>query len=805
MRKLLMIVQLWMICFLATSANAQTIAHIQPDAAAPGMTIALEILAHQDSIGTFGPDGFAPAGLQVKLADDLDNQRVIVGVPVVSWRGRMIQVPLFILPKAWFGPVMLRVVRGNAVSAPVSFEIVQPRLPIDVVGSVTLGDSSLGRTLTEGNTLVVQSMNIRGDLGNRSQVVLDVRDPDLSTPGNSRYLPLTILSVGPIKLTNVDVDLSARGKDGGPGGGAGGSGNQGTGGIGYTGGGSSTATSDSNVGSATGPTTSNGGNSITGAIGGGSDQSDQGGGGGTSHPFGTSGEAGVPNDDSSPGGYGGGSAGGEDLDVGAFGGGGGAFAHDATPGVGQGNNAGKRTGGRLLLPLAGGSGGGAGNSRDDDIFPAGSGGGGGGALAIIGFDAVELTNTKFLLRGDSGTTGTDNTAGGGGGAGGGVIAAGAASFKADRFTINVDSGKGGNPTTNGFAGGAGSIGMSRIDGIDECLNCQLPATNHTSLSQKRLPLQVNETITVEGYAGASDLYTENVAIYYRNSHSEWVRVDTVAFDLNGRRVWKKTIPALNDALLFVSAYQQVNAPRSADMHDLEPTWISTHVSHQIVNTTSRAQAGAPDTIYFPLTKVEKCSDTNVVIRNQGEAVLNISGLNVDAPFEANDFVKPIGGYDSSTVTLRYCPKAAGCDTIVAALVTDAGVDSIVLIGCAILTDEQVQFSPSNTLEFNPTRVGECDTMTLVVRSIGEDTVTIQFGGLLQPPFNIDTAGKKTRLGKQELETFTVTFCPTDSGLVFDTARMFDPDHDIFVLGVGLRSILVKRDIVFEGPVCLNYG
>src|SRR5688500_4135883 len=65
-------IHLWIvICFVASIASAQgpTIKHIQPDVAAPGMTVAVEMLAHVDSIGAFGSDGLAPAGLSIKLID----------------------------------------------------------------------------------------------------------------------------------------------------------------------------------------------------------------------------------------------------------------------------------------------------------------------------------------------------------------------------------------------------------------------------------------------------------------------------------------------------------------------------------------------------------------------------------------------------------------------------------------------------------------------------------------------------------------------------------------------------------------
>src|SRR5690242_9016785 len=63
--------------------NAQPrIAYIQPDEAAAGMTIALEILAPNSPIPSFGTDGLAVKGTQVVLLNPKDSNRVMLGPPV---------------------------------------------------------------------------------------------------------------------------------------------------------------------------------------------------------------------------------------------------------------------------------------------------------------------------------------------------------------------------------------------------------------------------------------------------------------------------------------------------------------------------------------------------------------------------------------------------------------------------------------------------------------------------------------------------------------------------------------------------
>lgn len=803
MSKLLSMIQVWIVLWLAPStviAQWPTIAHIQPDVAAPGMSIAVEILAHVDSVGAFGNDGLAPAGLSIKLIEAFDTQRVIVGIPVVSWQGRMIQVPFFVRSNAFAGPVPFRIVSGSKVGNVDTFFVEHAQPTIRVNGPIILGDNGLGGRLSKRNTLLVRGLVINGEQGNRATIEADLNDPDPLTPGNPRLLPLTILSLGPIRISHADLRFEGRGKNGASGGGGGGSGYEGTGGYGYTGGGSSTATSDSNVGSGSGPTVGFGGSSPTGALGGVSDVGDQGGGGGTGHPFGKGGQSGNPNGNSLPGGFGGGSAGGESQDI-PYGGGGGAFALNATAGGGSGNNAGNKTGGRLLLPLAGGSGGGAGNSLD--ISPAGSGGGGGGALAMVSLDSLLLSNTNIHISGDSGTTGANNTAGGGGGSGGGFVASSSVSLKADRLTVDATGGAGGKSSSNGFAGGHGSIGISRFDGLDTCTFCALPESQQTSLSQRRLGQQNTPTIMIDGWAGSGDAFADDISIYYRNHHTGWVRVDTVAFDMNGKRYWKKSIPALNDSVLFVSAYQRVRDPRSAPF-DAEPAWISTHVSHQIIRASSRPELSTRDTLFFPPTKIGRLAERSLLIRNAGEAALEVRSIITSDPFAVSAGELQVKGYAVDSVKVTFLPTADSCYSVTATLRTNAGDKQVVLVGCGIQTDERIQVSPVSIV-FPDTRAGACDSSEIRITSIGADTATIRFEDLFQAPFAVDTVGKRTRLSTNEFEIFVVRFCPTDSGLFADTTDVVDLDKTIFLRGKGLRRILSKRDTVLNETVCLNYS
>lgn len=799
-------------CYMPSNLLAQRmpfISHIQPDAAAPGMTVALEILSHVDSLNAFGPDGIGPSNLKIQFENPSDTQRVIVGIPVVSWNGRMIQVPLLMLKdNAFEGTIPFRIVRGNVKGNVDNFSIQFPQEAINVNGVILVGENRPGFALSKRNTLVVRSVDVRGSIGNQADVFFSLLDTDLVTPGNPRYLPVTILSEGPIRFTNVDVHLEGS-KEGIPGGGGGGSGNEGPGGPGYTGGGSTKSAEASNVGSGNQPTDTAGGASVTGVKGGSSHiDEDQGGGGGTGHPFGSSGKSGTQLAASLPGGFGAGSAGGESSpDRIPFGGGGGGFAADGEKGGGDGNNQGKRTGGRFLIPLAGGSGGGAGNTQFDDILPAGHGGGGGGALALVSFDSLILTNTVVYAHGDSGTTGVAKAGSGGGGSGGAFIASSNTSIKASNLNVNVNGGRGGKASAEGNAGGNGASGIARLDGVDTCANCTFPTTLLNSLSQRRIRTHFSQpTVEVSGYAGEGNAFTNNIRIYYRNYHTAWTRVDTVKFVRNGRSVWRKTLPALNDSLLFVIVYQEVNTPRGTE-GDYEPQWITTHVAHQILKQNGRAVYSAADTLFFPQTKTNSCSDRNLTISNLGEAVLKLTSVSIPSSlFTVAPLNDSVLGYSSKDLTFTYCPTVAGCDTIKATIQTNDGPQDVYLIGCAIDRDERVQITP-DPLVFGRVKVEECDSSgRITIVSQGDDEVEIDFASLVLPSFRIDTVGKKKKLASGESETYAVHFCPTDSGEVSQVFSLRDLNEGFTAKGTGVIRSFEKRDTVIniDDPICLNY-
>jgi hypothetical protein len=808
-----------LLAFFCTSASAQLpIATIQPDAVASGMTIALEIMARASDSGAFGKDGLQVAGTSVELLDPADSNRIILGPIVTSWNGRLIQVAVIVLPTAHIGPLPFRVRTANSVTLSDTLNIVIPSSNISVSGGAILGDGNFG-LLSRRNTLVVDSMRLSNAPQAGANFIFSTIDPDPQTPGNTRYLPVIVLSRGPIRITDAQLSVDADTMNGGPGGGGGGHGNLGIGGAGYTGGGSDTlgGGGSANLGSASNPVDSFGGSGPTGVRGGGSEFGDQGGGGGTGCPFGLSGRPGANADSSRLGGYGGGSGGGElavtPNDV-IYGGGGGGFGSDGNTGVGVGNNGGHKNGGRFLVPLQGGSGGGAGNAFNE-ASNAGSGGGGGGALALISFDSLVFTRSSsgtgatFSAAGGRGISGKGPTAGGGGGSGGGIYIASPLGISDLPFDVNATGGthgKGGNP--KGLDGGDGGLGVFRIDGPtpDSCAFCRVEAMRSGGLSLSPNKLRVaSPTLVLRGFSNDATNLTDSIRIYFRDRHSNWRFVDTVRFAIGRHFEWKKTIPLLHDSVLYVAVLEKVFQPTRA-IANFEPAWLMSHVSLGIIpHQPSPFLRTSPDTLRFDCTKIGFCAQAAAYLRNEGEQKALIDSIVITPPdrftlLSSNKFA--LGFYESDSLLLKFCPLLAKKDTAVLTIYSNDSARKIILIGCGLSKKDSVNIKPS-LLDFGRVHVGVCDTLTVTLHSIGPDTATIKTGALLQAPFELLDKIDSLVMPPGDSVHLRVKFCPTDTSTA---SASFDIGGDYPKLrtqGIGVRAILFTPDTIHFGGTCIG--
>ncbi len=183
---------------------APVINYITPDAGAPGMCVAVEIIGPTNHPGNFGNGDDQPwyPNTIVALSRPSDSLLVKLGPAFTSWNGRMIQQMFMIEPHAAQidTEIYFQAYLNGVPSAVDSFRIVTPTHFVPPVGGGTL--PTTGRT--KGNTMVVDSMILANGTFTCPQT-----DPDPNTPGNQSYLPLRILSMGPIELSGAT--LSANG------------------------------------------------------------------------------------------------------------------------------------------------------------------------------------------------------------------------------------------------------------------------------------------------------------------------------------------------------------------------------------------------------------------------------------------------------------------------------------------------------------------------------------------------------------------------------------------------------------------
>jgi Abnormal spindle-like microcephaly-assoc'd, ASPM-SPD-2-Hydin len=775
-------------------AQVSQIVTVRPDRVAPGMNVVVELLTRYDAPRPFGYD-VLDSLVSISLVNLADTARVVLGPPIVSWNGRLIQIPLFIVPNASLGPAPFYVFSTlTGQSDTVDFIIDSVQHLGTITGNTTIGNG-FGK-LSASNTILVDSLIVTN-----ARVHFSLTNPD-TLPSNPRLLPVVILSKGPVRLTNSTIFVDADSLDGGPGGGGGGHGWGGSGGIGFTGGGSCPSDSLGNAGSDSSGIDSleddaSGGRAATGVVGGGSNSGDQGGGGGTGAPYGSSGLSGIGNISSPIGGFGGGSGGGEAVNPFIeFGGGGGGFG---TAGIGggdqdgQGLNGGVPNGGRFLVPMAGGSGGGAGNTVDlGDGALGASGGGGGGALAIISYDSIVAVSSTLSAQGDSGMTGLMIAAGGGGGSGGAIYLASPKGIRANASSINVSGGIGGKPASDsvGFMGGTGGLGRIRIDGATNLTPGALALvwTNGISLSSSQPFLQSNESMRITGFAQDITNTLDTVRIFYRTRHTSWQSVDTIRASDGS---WSKWLPISHDSVLFVAAFVEVNQPASDPTNfDYEPSWLVSNASLAIISQRASPFLVVQDTLNFGTVRISKCKTFALAIHNDGEAPLMISkgALSGSPDFSiAPDVAMMIAPYTSDTIEVQFCPDSAGADSATITFTSNDSANSpkiVTLLGSGLVRHDSLVISPAS-VHFNPMLVGDCESDTVTLLSAGTDTLYFNQSKWKNPPFTMKLSPSDTALAPNKKELLIITFCPMDSG-DFHQTQVLDERQDSIVLdGVGV--------------------
>lgn len=731
---------------IVRSSVAPRIRYLHPDVAAPGMNVVVEMYANPRELGSFGPDGFRGDSVQLILANRSDSDRVVVGPTVVSWDGRLASTMIFVKPGAALGPVPLRLDVGATLSNVEMFEIVQPQHIGDSDG-VLIGGGQLGSgggygIRSKRGVLVVDSLIMRS-----GTFTVDTSDCDPETPGNQGFLPLTILSRGPVRIESGAVlSASARNFDlarqtvAGPGGGGGGSGGGLPAGSGYTGGGGIV---NPNAGSLLGASMGSGGiqsgfMSGGGALNdvpGGSSFVDAPGGGGTGHPFGASGLFGQISPTEpigrNSGGKGGGTGGIGVFADGLTGGGGGGNDSggidgvDATGARNVNHNGGGTVGSRQLVPLAGGSGGGGGGYRSGGLSTGGSGG---GAIAIVSYSSLQI-NGKIEANGSDGMNFSNAiSAGGGGGAGGGILLAaqGTLSF-GQQGAVRAIGGLGGPGAGGGVRGGDGSVGRVRVDG-------KLNGTGSTSIipapkyigpaSGMSTIAQAQVGSVISGFGAPNSV----IRVFKRAERGTWSwREKETGTD----GIWRDTLETRDviGGRLYVVAMQQVNSP-SRTPFTYEPSWV---MSPAGANILGRAKINVrPDSIRFACIRFDSCAFSDITIENQGEmSDLILSDIKIVGPgadafrVETESSGVSIGSGSSRTLRVHFCPDTSGsfeAELVMRTNVESQGEKRVKLAGCAtsgVLVPNMID------IDLGQLCIDDCRDTVITFRNGGQAPLTIQ--------------------------------------------------------------------------------
>ncbi len=583
------------------------ISYLIPDIGAPGMNVYTEFIAPYNAVGNFGTDGLYTNNpgdpVRVVCAKSSDTSKLILGPAIVSWNGRVVSTQVFIKTCAtpnsadWRAldsefKVPLKVIVGGVPSNTDTFFIVSPHAGLVESGGGVLDG---GWVRSKRGALLFDSISLSG-----GTYTVSTTDCDPYTASNQGFLPVTILSKGPVRImAGATLSTSAIGKDAGPGGGGGslGDGPPGnTGGSGFVGGAPGEDTPCPATG---GPGTGGNGTGGRGGVGLNlippepSDVPNCEYFGGTGNPFVSEGGGVVipmkHEGDGNGGGFG---------TAGDYGRG----ERTGAPELG-----GIANGNSMLVPFMGGSGGGGGNefcSCDEDQSTTGALAGGGGGAVCLYAPQISASGCSVQSNGFHGVSGGVGCVGhgsvGGCGSGGGILLESKLSS-----TFPSASAAGGASLHNTQPGnGSGGAGRIRFDGPISNAITFAPdtATFYRGLSTDTSHFS-SGTVTLTGTGNG-----DTIRIYTKSGFAPWVLATTVGDYSNNQ--WSKPIPVPAGQVTYAVAMQEVPNP-STDGATMEPSWVMSQAAANIFNAGASGTSSTPQLASLPFNSVTGCSDTSV--------------------------------------------------------------------------------------------------------------------------------------------------------------------------------------------------
>ena len=664
--------------FLTTAtmtAQPPQIAYIIPDIGAPGMNTLVEIIAPIAPKGPFAPSSVDPtsglipqSAVSVEFVRPEDSNRVVISPVVVNWDGRLISCQFFVKPGAATGPVPIRVRVDNQTSNADTFFIQNPQAFGTKNGGGVIGSGGAWGTRSKRGAMILDSVVLGPGL-----YTMDVSDTDNLTEGEQGYLPMIILSKGPVRVNaGAVLSASAPGKDAGPGGGGGGGYGSGWGAIppfpgvpgerntplgnGFTGG-------KSNVPLIPSPANSFG--KGTGAL----SRSLNGAeasilfssnfpsvvrlySAGPGHPF---------DDDGRSGGAAAAAAGSGIAVFGTYyGGGGNASKGTGLPGA-QDDFQGQVVGNRQIVPLHGGGGGASGGTNDS------VGGGGGGGLAIYSQDFTALPSVQ--ANGADGPDGCNNCGAGSGdaaagGAGGSILVGGKRGVQIG--AVNVDGGRAGQtqPSAPGTStSGNGGSGRFRHDGrvVSGNLNLTSGASLYTGPTIDTLTVATQPLFVVKGTGLYDPSNPTIIQVYIRGENTPWNTSAPYSTTVNTDSTWQVEVAVTTtDSLLYIFAVQLTDDDERSNTDEWTrvPALVFSQAGANIVRYMPEPDLRAPSVYRFDTLLCPEEQYDTIVYRNGGAGELVVSdirlasGANDIALIAPLSFPRNLASGTSDTIILR---------------------------------------------------------------------------------------------------------------------------------------------------------
>ena len=200
---------------------------------------------------------------------------------------------------------------------------------------------------------------------------------------------------------------------------------------------------------------------------------------------------------------------------------------------------------------------------------------------------------------------------------------------------------------------------------------------------------------------------------------------------------------------------------------------------------------------FTATTVDASSTFDFQLINTVAIEQSVFFGGLSAPFAlANNAPQLVAASDTLDLSITFTPTAIGSFTDTLDVVGTIFGDAMLIVsGDGI----QVQLTwVSDTLQFATTAIGQTDSITLALSSVGDGTAVISDLQFSSPVFTVDSAASGFNIAQGTTDSLTFVFAPINAGLFSETVTLTtnDPNNSeivITLLSTGISEV--------SGEVC----